>query len=234
MVSSKNGFSREYSKEVIKNGFVTVNGKKVLKAGAQFPAGADLKISAQPMKYVSRGGYKLEKAVEIFNISLHNKRCMDIGASTGGFTDCMLQNGAREVYAVDSGTAQLSDSLKNDSRVISMEKTNIRELDENLFNEKFDFIAIDVSFISLTLVLAKAASLLDGGGNMVCLIKPQFEVGQAFLNKKGIVKDAKARSVAVKRVEKAAAKYGLKRLGIIESPVTGQDGNVEYLIQLGW
>jgi 23S rRNA (cytidine1920-2'-O)/16S rRNA (cytidine1409-2'-O)-methyltransferase len=226
--------SRERAKELITQGMVTVNGKTLIKASAGVNAEDDIIIQGPQLKYVSRGGLKLEKALTEFNIDLSGKTCMDIGASTGGFTDCMLQNGASKVWAVDVGTDQLAEKLKNDDRVISLEQTNIRYLtSENIGNAGLDFISTDVSFISLTKVLPVIFSLLSPGGEAVCLIKPQFEAGRQALSKKGIIKDTAVREKVVKDIVDFSLNTGFKVFGTTISPVKGGDGNVEYLIHLG-
>ncbi len=226
--------SRERAKEVINEGRVKVNGKTASKASFQAEETDDIAVEGETLKYVSRGGLKLEKAIADFNIDLTGKTCMDIGASTGGFTDCMLQNGAAKVYAVDVGTDQLVEALKNDERVISMEHTNIRYITkENVGNEAMDFISVDVSFISLTKVLPVVWEMLKEGGEAVCLIKPQFEAGKQALSKKGVVTDPKIREKVVKDIELFSESTGFKVLGTILSPVKGGEGNTEYLIHLG-
>ncbi|MCR5584464.1 MAG: TlyA family RNA methyltransferase [Lachnospiraceae bacterium] len=231
----KNGSapSRERAKEMIKAGRVFVNGKVITKASFTVGETDDIKTEGEGLKYVSRGGLKLEKAITEFNICLEGLTCMDIGASTGGFTDCMLQNGAAKVLAVDVGTDQLVEKLKNDPRVISMEQTNIRYLTpHDIGNIGIDFISADVSFISLTKVLPVIFTLLKEGGESICLIKPQFEAGRQALSKKGIIKDKAVRDKAVADVSRFAEDTGFKVLGITASPIEGGDGNVEFLIFL--
>ncbi len=233
LVKNNIASSRERAKEMITAGKVSVNGRIVLKAA--FAVGEEDNVLAEKeeLKYVSRGGLKLEKAVEEFGIRLDGRTCMDIGASTGGFTDCMLQKGAEKVYAVDVGTDQLVEKLKNDKRVISMEQTNIRYISpSDVNNEKMDFISVDVSFISLTKVIPVVYMLLKDGGEAVCLIKPQFEAGRQALSKKGIIKDASVREKTVRDISEFAAFTGFKVLGTVTSPVRGGDGNVEFLIYL--
>ncbi len=179
------------------------------------------------LKYVSRGGYKLEKAIECFNIDLKNKVCIDIGASTGGFTDCMLQYGAAKVYAIDVGKNQLADKIKSDERVISYEETDIRDTDLNI---KADFIGCDVSFISIRYIIEKAAQLLADNGQAVFLIKPQFEAGREFLNKKGIVKDKRVHKRVINNVIESGKSAGLYIQNLSYSPIKGGDGNIEYIV----
>jgi 23S rRNA (cytidine1920-2'-O)/16S rRNA (cytidine1409-2'-O)-methyltransferase len=231
----KNGLSpsRERAKEMIKNGHVLVNGKVVTKASFSVSETDDIKTEGEVLRYVSRGGLKLEKAIAEFNISLKGLTCMDIGASTGGFTDCMLQNGAAKVLAVDVGTDQLAQKLRDNPGVISMEQTNIRYLTpEMIDNTEIDFISTDVSFISLTKVLPVIFNLLKEGGESICLIKPQFEAGRQALSKKGIIKDKAVRDRVVEDVSKAAEDLGFKVRGVTVSPIEGGDGNIEFLICL--
>ncbi len=219
--------SRQKAKELIEAGKVTVNGKTVAKPSLDVEDTDTLVIEKTDiLKYVGRGGLKLEKALDSFNIDPLGLTCLDIGASTGGFTDCLLQRGAAKVYALDVGTSQLADSLKSDSRVISMENTDIR--DANL--EKVDFICMDVSFISVTKVLNKVSELLKDDGSAVILIKPQFEAGRESLNKKGIVKNYKIHKKVIREVMAFAQGCGLKVRGLTFSPVKGGDGNTEYLL----
>ncbi len=226
--------SRERAKELINEGRVKVNGKIASKASFQAEETNDIAVEGETLKYVSRGGLKLEKAIADFNINLTGKTCMDIGASTGGFTDCMLQNGAVKVYAVDVGSDQLAERLRRDERVISMEHTNIRYITkENVENEAMDFISVDVSFISLTKVLPVVREMLKEGGEAVCLIKPQFEAGKQALSKKGVVTDGKIRDKVVKDIVLFSESTGFKVFGTILSPVKGGEGNIEYLIHLG-
>ena len=180
--------SRERAKAVIMAGEVFVNGQREDKAGSKFDREVIIEVKGKTLRYVSRGGLKLEKAVEVYNLNLTDKVCIDIGSSTGGFTDCMLQNGALKVYAIDVGTNQLAWKLREDPRVVSMEKTNIRYVTEDDLPEKADFASVDVSFISLSKVLPAAVNLLKGGAEMVCLIKPQFEAGREKVGKKGLLK----------------------------------------------
>ncbi len=230
----KKGFyqSRERAKASIMAGIVYVDGQKSDKAGNMTDENAEITVKENICPYVSRGGLKLEKSMKIWNISLENSVCMDIGASTGGFTDCMLQKGARKVYAVDVGYGQLDYKLRIDQRVVNMEKCNIRYLDLSLIEEPIDFISIDVSFISLKLVLPVAAKLLGGSGSLVCLVKPQFEAGREQVGKKGIVRDKKVHQEVITNVIKYAYDNMLYPIGLTFSPVTGAKGNIEYLLYL--
>jgi len=224
--------SREKAKAIIMAGNVYVDGQKEDKAGSTFPVDVKIEIKGEKLKYVSRGGLKLEKALEVFPISLSGKICMDVGASTGGFTDCMLQNGAKKVYAVDVGTNQLAWSLRQDERVISMEKTNIRYLTRDQIQDDIAFSSIDVSFISLTKVLLPVKELLAKDGEIVCLIKPQFEAGREKVGKKGVVRDKKVHMEVIRTVSSFANEIGFDCLGITYSPIKGPEGNIEYLLHL--
>ena len=226
--------SRAAAAALIKAGAVSVNGKIVEKSAFEVGENDDVKIVGETLKYVGRGGLKLEKALEIGKIDLSGKTCLDIGASTGGFTDCMLQNGAKTVYAVDVGTNQLDEKLRNDARVISLENTDIRDF---FLNSEADFIGADVSFISLKLVLPHIFRLLKKDGKAVVLVKPQFEagsssVGRKALSKKGVVTDEKARLKIVAEVRDFAEQCGFAVLLTEKSPITGGSGNVEYLMIL--
>lgn len=222
--------SRSLAATLIKQGSVEVNGRICTKPSFTVDDGDNVKIIGELPKYVGRGGLKLEKALAHYRLHLDGTVCIDIGASTGGFTDCMLQNGAAKVYSVDVGTDQLDEKLRNDSRVISMEKTDIRNCVGTL--PQVDFISIDVSFISLKLVLPSAFALLKDGGECVALIKPQFEAGKAHLSKNGIVRDTKVHKKVCDNIAEFASAVGFERSEIIPSPITGGDGNTEYLIYL--
>ncbi len=222
--------SRSLAAILIKQGSVEVNGRICTKPSFTVGDGDNVKIIGELPKYVGRGGLKLEKALAHYRLHLDGTVCIDIGASTGGFTDCMLQNGAAKVYSVDVGTDQLDEKLRNDSRVISMEKTDIRNCVGTL--PQVDFISIDVSFISLKLVLPSAFALLKDGGECVALIKPQFEAGKAHLSKNGIVRDTKVHKKVCDNIAEFASAVGFERSEIIPSPITGGDGNTEYLIYL--
>ena len=227
--------SREKAKTIIMSGIVYVNGVKEDKAGGSFPDGEETQIEVRGtgLRYVGRGGLKLEKAMETFGIRLDGMVCMDIGASTGGFTDCMLQNGAAKVYAVDVGHGQLAWKLRNDERVVCMEKTNIRYVvPDDIGGEQLDFASVDVSFISLDKVLPPARSLHRDGAEMVCLIKPQFEAGREEVGKKGVVRDRRIHCSVVERITGLSRELGFLPLGLTWSPVKGPEGNIEYLIHL--
>jgi len=224
--------SREKAKAIIQAGSVYVNGRVADKAGSMVDEEASIEIRDNPIKYVSRGGLKLEKALDAFGISLEGRICMDVGASCGGFTDCMLQRGAKKVYAVDVGTDQLAEKLKQDDRVVSMEKTNIRYLEPEQIQDDISFISIDVSFISLTKVLDAVWRLLADEGELVALIKPQFEVGPERIGKKGVVRDKKSHVYAISNVGLQAQAAGFSCKGLDYSPIKGPEGNIEYLIYL--
>lgn len=224
--------SREKAKRVIMEGLVFVGSKRIDKPGDKLDEDIEIIIKENPLTYVSRGGLKLEKAIDIFNIDLENKVAMDIGASTGGFTDCMLQNGVSKVFAVDVGYGQLDWRLRNDPRVIVMERTNIRNVSLDDIGEKIDFISIDVSFISLRLVLPVAKSLLKEDGEVVALIKPQFEAGREKVGKKGIVREKNTHCEVIESVINFSRELGLGVSGLSYSPITGATGNIEFLIYL--
>ena len=224
--------SREKAKAVIMAGIVYVDGQKEDKAGTTFEDTVEIQVRGSTLRYVSRGGLKLEKAVEAFALDLEGKVCMDVGASTGGFTDCMLQNGAAKVYAVDVGHGQLDWKLRNDPRVICMEKTNIRYVTPGDIPETLDFASIDVSFISLTKVLGPVKALLKEDGQVVCLIKPQFEAGRKEVGKKGVVRDKAVHLEVICMVAAYARQIGFQISGLDFSPVRGPEGNIEYLLYL--
>lgn len=224
--------SRERAKASIMAGIVYVDGQKSDKAGTMVAEDAVITVKENLCPYVSRGGLKLEKAMDLWQFSLDGLTCMDIGASTGGFTDCMLQKGAVKVYAVDVGYGQLDWKLRTDQRVVNMEKCNIRYLDPETIEDPISFISIDVSFISLKLVFPMAAKLLIPGGRMVCLVKPQFEAGREQVGKKGIVRDKKVHKEVIQHVLGYAADNGFCFGGLTFSPVTGAKGNIEYLLYL--
>lgn len=225
--------SREKAKASVMAGLVFVDGIRVDKAGNMTDPSSALTVKEPLCPYVSRGGLKLSKALDVFSLSLTGKTAIDMGASTGGFTDCMLQNGALKVYAMDVGYGQLDWKLRTDSRVINMEKTNIRYVDPITFPETVDFISIDVSFISLNLILPVAAGLLKDDGRIVCLVKPQFEAGREQIGKGGIVRDKRIHREVIGKVIKYAEDCQLFPAGLTYSPVTGAKGNIEYLLLLG-
>ncbi len=224
--------SRERAKAMIMEGNVYVNGQKEDKAGAGFDDKASIEVRGQTLRYVSRGGLKLEKAMDEFALSLEGMVCMDIGASTGGFTDCMLQNKAAKVYAVDVGYGQFAWKLRVDPRVVCMEKTNIRYVRPEDIGEMLDFASVDVSFISLTKVLEPAKELLRDDGEMVCLIKPQFEAGREKVGKKGVVRDRAVHLEVIEEVTAYAMKLGFSLLHLSYSPIKGPEGNIEYLMHI--
>lgn len=224
--------SRERARALIMEGKVLVNDEREDKPGNRFPVDSRIRIKGQAMPYVSRGGYKLEKALNVFDINISDKTCMDVGASTGGFTDCMLQNGAQKVYSIDVGTNQLAWKLRQDERVISMEQTNIRNVRPEDIGERVEFISIDVAFISLTKVLAPIYGLLKEPGEVVCLIKPQFEAGRDKVGKKGVVRDKKVHDEVIHFVVNYGRSIGFSLSGLDFSPVKGPEGNIEYLLYL--
>lgn len=224
--------SRELAKAYIMAGNVYVDGQKEDKAGTKVAVTAALEVKGNQMKYVSRGGYKLEKAIDAFDISLEGKICLDIGASTGGFTDCMLQNGAVKVYAIDVGYGQFAWKLRNDPRVVCLEKTNVRYVTHEQVPDEGDFASIDVSFISLTKVLPAVLGVLSEKGQLVCLIKPQFEAGREKVGKKGVVRDIQVHKEVIEKIASYVRTQGLGILGLSFSPIKGPEGNIEYLIYL--
>lgn len=224
--------SREKAKAIIMTGNVFVREQREDKAGSTFDEDVVIEVKGAPMKYVSRGGYKLEKAMELWQVPLADKICMDVGSSTGGFTDCMLQNGALKVYAIDVGTNQLAWKLRQDERVISMEKTNIRYVTHEDVPDDIGFSSIDVAFISLTKVLVPVRNLLASDGQVVCLIKPQFEAGKDKVGKKGVVRDKKVHLEVVKNVMTYAIAIGFKVINLSFSPIKGPEGNIEYLLYI--
>lgn len=224
--------SREKAKAIIMSGIVYVDGEKEDKAGSNFPETAKIEVRGKTLKYVSRGGLKLEKAMEVFPIELDGKVCMDVGSSTGGFTDCMLQNGAVKVYSVDVGYGQLAWKLRQDERVVVMEKTNIRYVKPEDIEELVDFASVDVSFISLSKVLPPLRDLLKDEAEVVCLIKPQFEAGREKVGKKGVVRDKSVHVEVIEKVLGYAEEAGFNVLGLDFSPVKGPEGNIEYLMHI--
>ncbi len=225
--------SREKAKAIIMSGSVYVNGQKEDKAGTSFDVSKiKLEVRGSSLKYVSRGGLKLEKAMEKWQFDLKDCICMDIGASTGGFTDCMLQNGAAKVYSVDVGYGQLAWKLRNDARVVCMEQTNFRYMVREDIPDLLDFASVDVSFISLTKILIPARNLLKEGGQMVCLIKPQFEAGRENVGKNGVVREPKIHEEVIHKIIDYADSIGFSVLHLEYSPIKGPEGNIEYLVHL--
>lgn len=226
--------SREKAKAIIMSGNVYVNGQKEDKAGTSFDLSKiqQLEVRGSSLKYVSRGGLKLEKAMEQWHFQLDNMVCMDIGASTGGFTDCMLQNGAKKVYSVDVGHGQLAWKLRNDERVVCMEQTNFRYMVRADIEDDLDFASVDVSFISLTKILIPARNLLKAGGQMVCLIKPQFEAGRDKVGKNGVVREREVHEEVIRKIIDYADSIGFQVLHLEYSPIKGPEGNIEYLLHI--
>ena len=224
--------SREKAKAIIMSGIVFVDGQREDKAGSTFDEKQEIIVKGKTLKYVSRGGLKLEKAMKNFDIVLKDKVCMDVGASTGGFTDCMLQNGAVKVYSVDVGHGQLDWKLRNDERVVCMERTNMRYMTEDDIDEKASFVSIDVSFISLTKILPAVYRILNTGGEVVALIKPQFEAGREKVGKKGVVRDPAVHREVIEMVTAYAQSISFAPCHLEFSPIKGPEGNIEYLLHL--
>ena len=222
--------SRELAKAYIMAGNVYVDGNKENKAGTKIDTDSNIEVRGGEMPYVSRGGYKLEKAMEVFPVEIKGKVCMDIGASTGGFTDCMLQNGASKVYSIDVGYGQLAWKLRNDERVVCMEKTNVRYINEEQISDRPSFASVDVSFISLTKVIPPAVNVMAEDAQMVCLINPQFEAGREKVGKKGVVREKSTHQEVIIKIIDFAFNEGLNIIGIDFSPIKGPEGNIEYLI----
>ena len=223
--------TRQRAQAVIMSGQVFVNGQRLDKPGTAVDRSAQIEIRGETLRYVSRGGLKLEKAMALWPIALEDAVCMDVGASTGGFTDCMLQNGAKKVYAVDVGYGQLAWKLRSDERVVCLERTNARYLSHELIPEEPDFSSVDVSFISLKLILPAIAGVLRDGGQAVCLVKPQFEAGREKVGKKGVVRDPAVHLEVLERFLEHAGESGFAVLDLTFSPIRGPEGNIEYL---GW
>ncbi len=223
--------SREKAKALIMAGMVFVNGEKALKAGETVSDDAEIKIKEE-LPFVSRGGFKLDKGIKVFNIDLKDKICIDVGASTGGFTDCMLQNGAKKVYSVDVGYGQLDWKLRTDERVTVLERTNARYLSEKEIPEQVDFISADVAFISLNTALSTAFTFLKETGESMVLIKPQFEAGREFVGKKGVVRDLNVHRDVIVKVCSQMENKGMKICGLSYSPIKGPEGNIEYLLYM--
>ncbi len=232
LVSRNLAESREKAKAIIMSGIVYVDGQKEDKAGTMFEDTVSVEVRGHTLAYVSRGGLKLEKAMTHFGVTLNGKICMDVGASTGGFTDCMLQNGAVKVYSVDVGHGQLAWKLRNDERVVCMEKTNIRYVTPEDIPDRIQFASIDVSFISLTKVLGPVKELLTEDGQIVCLIKPQFEAGREKVGKKGVVREKSTHLEVIESVIAFAKSIGFGILNLEFSPIKGPEGNIEYLLYL--
>ena len=224
--------SREKAKAIIMSGNVYVDNQKEDKPGTTFPEESKIEVRGHTLPYVSRGGLKLEKAMKEFQVSVEGKVCTDVGSSTGGFTDCMLQNGAVKVFAIDVGHGQLDWKLRQDERVVCMEKTNIRYVTPEDIGEPVDFSSIDVSFISLTKILPPVRSCLKDGGQVVCLIKPQFEAGREKVGKKGVVRDRQVHEDVIKQIMDFASALGFSLLHLDYSPIKGPEGNIEYLLHL--
>ena len=224
--------TRERAQALVLAGLVDVDGQKVDKAGTKIAAGSDIRVRGNDNPFVSRGGLKLRRALDAFAIDVGGRIAMDVGASTGGFTDCLLQRGTTKVYAVDVGYNQLDSKLRSDPRVVVMEKENFRHLERDRIPDRLTLVVGDLSFISLTLVLPKMKEFLEPGGEAVLLVKPQFEVGKGKVGKGGIVRDEAQRKEAVAGVERSAREAGFETKGTVESPITGAKGNVEYLLWL--
>ena len=222
--------SREKAKAIIMSGNVFVDGEREDKAGTSFSDDVSIEIKGHTLPYVSRGGLKLEKAIQNFDVSVEGKVCTDVGSSTGGFTDCMLQNGASKVYSIDVGYGQLAWKLRNDERVVCMEKTNVRYINEEQISDRPSFASVDVSFISLTKVIPPAVNVMAEDAQMVCLIKPQFEAGREKVGKKGVVREKSTHQEVIIKIIDFAFNEGLNIIGIDFSPIKGPEGNIEYLI----
>jgi len=224
--------SREKAKAIIMSGIVYVNNQKSDKAGANIKPGDIIEVRGETLKYVSRGGLKLEKAIKNFEILLTDCICADIGASTGGFTDCMLQNGAKKVYSIDVGYGQLAWKLRTDERVVNLERTNFRYVTREVVPDELDFASVDVSFISLSLILPVMRTLLKDNGRAVCLIKPQFEAGKENIGKKGVVRDKAVHIAVIEKIIKLVKENQFSLLGLDFSPIKGPEGNIEYLFYI--
>ena len=224
--------SRERAKTTIMSGLVYVNGQKADKPGMQVAPDVQVEVRGNALPYVSRGGLKLEKALQVFPINPSGKICIDCGASTGGFTDVLLQNGAERVYAVDVGYGQLAWSLRNDPRVVNMERTNVRYLSPEQIPEPLDLAVMDLSFISIELVLPAVCTLLKDGADVVCLIKPQFEAGREDVGKKGVVRDSAVHLRVIRKILEDVGSLGYSAVGLDYSPIRGPEGNIEYLCHL--
>jgi len=228
-VSNKLFISRTIAQDIIEKGEVKVDGKVVTKSGIKIDKMNEIEVESNLQSFVSRGGFKLQAAIKEFNLDLNGLICMDVGASSGGFSDCMIQNGAKKVYAIDSGTDQLKDELRKNPAIVSIEKMDIRKLDPTAF-EKIDFVSVDVSFISLEKILGHVYSFMSDKSSAVFLVKPQFEAGIGATNKKGVVKNPKIHCKVIDKVYNYAKEVGFVCHGHIESPIKGGDGNVEFLM----
>lgn len=224
--------SREKAKAMIMSGQIYVDNQKADKVGMTVKEDSVIELRGKKMAYVSRGGYKLEKAMQSFSLSLDGYICMDVGASTGGFTDCMLQNGAVKVYSVDVGYGQLAWSLRSDERVVNLERTNFRYVTEEQVPDKIDFASVDVSFISLDKILPVLFTLLKDGAKAVCLVKPQFEAGRELVGKKGVVREKSTHAMVIKKATENAVNNGFEVLGLDYSPIKGPEGNIEFLMYI--
>ena len=224
--------SREKAKAIIMSGLVYVDNQKADKCGTSYDENVNIEVRGNTLRYVSRGGLKLEKAIKNFNLDLQDETTMDIGASTGGFTDCMLQNGAKKVYSIDVGYGQLAWKLRNDERVVNLERTNMRKVTDEQVPDKIDFFSVDVSFISLKLILPVARKLMADNAQAVCLIKPQFEAGREKVGKKGVVRDPNVHIEVVQNIYDFCLQNGFDVLNLDFSPIKGPEGNIEYLIHL--
>ncbi len=222
--------SREKARVMITEGEVYVDNKKSCKPGASYPEDCCIEVKNSKPRYVSRGGFKLERAIKNFNLCIENLTAMDVGASTGGFTDCMLKNACKKVYCVDVGCDQLAKSLKDDPRVVNLEKTNIRYIDESLIKDNIEFFSVDVSFISLTLVLPVIRKIINPGSFGVCLIKPQFEAGRENIGKNGVVRDKSIHKKVIEKICDFCVENGFAVMGLDFSPIKGPEGNIEYLL----
>lgn len=221
--------SRERAKTTIMSGLVFVNGQRADKPGMPVAPDAKIEVRGEAIPFVSRGGFKLDKALKVFPVNPEGLTCIDCGASTGGFTDVLLQHGAKKVYAVDVGYGQLAWKLRNDKRVINLERTNLRYINEELIPEKLDLAVMDVSFISIRLVLPAVKALLKDGADLICLIKPQFEAGREEVGKKGVVRDGEVHKEVIHTILSFAPTVGLSVLGLDYSPIKGPEGNIEYI-----
>ena len=224
--------SRERAKTTIMSGLVFVNGQRVDKPGTAIDPDSQIEVHGEALPFVSRGGFKLDKALKVFPVDPAGKRCIDCGASTGGFTDVLLQHGAEKVYAVDVGYGQLAWKLRNDDRVVNMERTNLRYVDSNQIPELLDLAVMDVSFISIRLVLPAVRALLKPGADIICLIKPQFEAGREEVGKKGVVRDAAVHREVIQSILAFAPENGLTVCGLDYSPIKGPEGNIEYICHM--